>query len=691
MGSGRRDALQGARLDQRERARVLTPAEAAWIAVVPCALLVIAAIVLLGPPLGRAFFAPPSETIFPGVEVHPEPTEHARYGLALLGPLLLAGAIATVARRGVRLSKGTIRLLVRAGQLATAAFVAYCLLAQYTGMAAAVREPWSPATRFFQPPTLVVAAAFTLLLLGVLRTPGALERIVRLTRETPARRIACTTLAVLYAADWMMRAINFDSTIAYGPVLNLIPWEMSESFAVVNGRSPLVDFHAMYGHLWSYVVGGTMSVAGASVGTWTTAMATISCLALLAVFAVLRRVTRSSPLALALFVPFVAISLWVVGPPSTGTSIASVFSMWPLRYGGPYLLACLVARHVDGAAPRQPVLLFVVAGLVLVNNLEFGLAGYTATVVAIVLAAASAGRPVRAQARVLGEAAIGLAGALSLISLLTLTRTGELPHLDLLFEFPRLFGTLGWGLEPMPAIGLQVAMYSTFVGAIGVAVARATRREDVPVLTSMLGWSGTFGLLAASYYVGRSDPGNLIPLFSTWSFCLALLIVAVVRHLALRPRLPILPEVAVVFAFGLALGSLPNVPTPWSQVERLRREAPEAIFQQRDATAFVASRTRPAERVAILAPLGFRIAHDLGLVNVSPYVSLEAMRTPAQIDNALDAVRSHQVHRVFMKTAVIGEESGNLPAVQMAFEQAGFVLRDQEARLLEYTDVGAAG
>jgi hypothetical protein len=67
----------------------LTMGESAWLAVLPCALVLVAAVVALGPPLGHALFAPPATTdIWPFYVnediVNPEPVEHASYVLALL-------------------------------------------------------------------------------------------------------------------------------------------------------------------------------------------------------------------------------------------------------------------------------------------------------------------------------------------------------------------------------------------------------------------------------------------------------------------------------------------------------------------------------------------------------------------------------------------------------------------------------
>ena len=66
------------------------PADLAWLLAAPCALVVLAAIVLLGPPLGDLLFPPTSIAFWPTayvtLAIRPEPAEQARFLLALAGP-----------------------------------------------------------------------------------------------------------------------------------------------------------------------------------------------------------------------------------------------------------------------------------------------------------------------------------------------------------------------------------------------------------------------------------------------------------------------------------------------------------------------------------------------------------------------------------------------------------------------------
>jgi hypothetical protein len=653
--------------------RELEPAELAWSAALPCALATVVAILLLGPPLGHAFLAPGDDAFWDEVIVRPEPVEHARYLLALLGAVLLAAAVLLGARRRVALAPAAIRLLVAVAQAALVVVLVLSVLAQHNVLLRSYIPPETP-DQIFTWPTLAVAAALTPLLALALGGERA-RRGAAWARETRGRRIACLAAAAALTALWMATEVNTDATVAGFPSSNLIPWSASETWAVLDGRTPLVDFHAQYAHLWPFPAAAVLAVAGATLAAWTTTMVAITGAAMLAIYAVLRRVAGRSLLALALYVPFLAMSFFLMTRARVERfSALGIFSLWPLRFAGPYLLAWLTARHVDRVAPRRTWLLMLAAGLVALNNVEFGLGALAATLAAIALARRLASP--RAWLRLLASAAAGLAGAVALVALLTLIRAGELPRLQLLLEFPRIYGIEGWVMEPMAPMGLHVALYATFAAAIATAVVRAVRGGEEPVLTAMLAWSGVFGLVAGGYYAGRSDQLNLVALFSPWYLALTLLVVVVARDLARRPR-GRLGAGALAVLFGLAIGicALPQIPAPWSQVSRLRGDGRERPFVQAAARAFVARHTRHGQRVAILIPLGHRIAYDLGLTNVTPYSGSEAMPTREQLATAISVARREHAVRVFADELLP-------PQALTQLQRAGFVVRAREGSLV---------
>jgi hypothetical protein len=629
-----------------ERRRV-TRAESAWIAAGPCALGTLVAIVLLGPPLGHMLFRPGAVVFFPEFEATPRPVQHARYLVALAGPLLLAAAVATLAVRGLLLRASTIRGIVWASQLALVLALGTCLAAENDVLLHAYPPPQLP-NPLFNLQTLLTAAAVPALLLLALRHRRLAELAAVAARERTGLRTACAAFAAAYAALWLVTGIDSDSTIGESFGQGWIQWPVNETFAVFNGRTPLVDFHAQYGHLAGYLPALTMSLFGTTLLVWTLTMAAISWGALLGIYATFRLIARSSLLALALFVPFVAVTYFVgAGTRMHRLSPSNIFSLWPIRYAGPYLVAWLVARHLNRLRPLRPWLLFLVAGVAALNNPEFGFGAVAGTLLA--LACQHAYHTRRGALRLLANAAGGLLGALALLSLLTIVRAGSLPHLDLLAEYPRVFGLGGWHAQPMQPYGYHLAMYVTFGAAIAVAAVRAAEGTREPVLTGMLAWSGGFGLIAGSYYAAESEPGSILSLLSPWFFALALLVVVVARSLAARGwRRPTPVELCVLFGFALSLNAILRIPYPWLETTRLQQHAADMPLRPPAVERSISSMTTRSERVALLVPLGERIAHDLGLVNIAPYPFTEAMPTREMLQRAIDAVRDADVHKLFI-------------------------------------------
>jgi hypothetical protein len=412
-------------------------------------------------------------------------------------------------------------------------------------------------------------------------------------------------------------------------------------------------------------VAGTMALLGTNLGVFTIAMATIGGVAMLALFATLRRLTRNSVTALALYLPVLATGLFMMqGPLENRYAISNLFGTFPLRYAGALIVAWLLARHLDGAAPRRAAWLFGAAGVALLNNVEFGLPTFGATVAALLWAEGWPSR--RRLQRLALDAALGLAGALALVSALTLVVAGSLPHLELLVRYARLFALGGWGLVPMtPTIGVSTIIYLTYVAAIGTATVRAANAERDRLLTGLLAFSGVFGLGVGSYYMGRSHPEVLTNMFLAWAFSIALLLVVAVRAISARvSRRPTLAEAACLFAFGVLVCSLAQIPTPWSQVARLQR-SDLRIYEHPPGEEFIAKHTRPGETVVIVAPLGHRMAYNLGLVNVERYTGGESMPTVEQYDEMLEDLRAVGGRRVFLGSA--------WPGVGAALEERGYV------------------
>jgi hypothetical protein len=496
-------------------------------------------------------------------------------------------------------------MLVVAAQVVGLAFAVACLLRQHSVFGPLYPDGYPGASvEDFGLLALCAAVAGAGLLVAAVRSARVRDAWGRRSADTRARRAAATCAAVAATTVWLLHAAYTEGTIgaAFPEVLFNIQFTIDETFAVLNGLTPLVDFVTQYGALWPYVYAAGMSVLGTSIGVWVTLVVCTTGLGMLATFGVLRRAAGSSIGGLLLFLPVLATSfLTLEGTSVERSTYGDYYGTFPLRYTGPSLLAWLVARHLSGARPRRTWPLFLAAGLVVLNNVDAGLAALGATAAALLWAETE--RTWARLRRLALEATGGLAGAFVVVSILTLTRTGQLPDVGLLFRFPRLFGRLAFELFGMPALGLHVVIYLTYVAALGVATVRRLRVAEDRLLTGMLAWSGVLGLGVGSYFAGRSTPDDLPAMFFPWSLTLMLLLVPAVGTVRDASwRRPPIAAMACLFGYVLLLSSLAQTPAPWTQIERLQRTG-APVLARPAGQDFIAARasadpraTRPSHR-----------------------------------------------------------------------------------------------
>lgn len=662
-----------ARSRAADRPGPVDAADLGWILLLPAVLIAVPAIALLAPIGGRLLLPDPGYHYWPGIVVVRKATVHIGYVLFVLAALAYAASI--VALRGAQLRPRLRRLLVALAQAGVLAFVVVCWIAQRRGVVAGERKA------YFTPATLTVAAVVTAAVaLGVHLRRGGARRLdpLALLRRADVRAVgwACLGVAVLATLLWLLPAIHTDRATPSGAAY-LDSLFFDESSAVVDGRSPLVNMVA-YGTLWPYLAAIPLWAAGGAFAAFSVTMATIAGAAMLAVHGVLRRVTGSPLLALGLYLPVLATSFFI--EETTGGDRydpGTYFGMFPLRYAGPYLLAGLTVWQLG----RKPAdrwslrLLFAAGGLVALNNVDFGGAALLASAAAVLVVRRPPDRA--ALGRIALDAAIGLAAALALVSLLTLVRAGSLPHLALLTRYGRVFVDGGAENLRLPVLGFQLVVSATFVAAAAVAAVRVARGERGDLLGGMLAWCAIFGFGASVYYYAyRSHPDVLISLFSIWSLTLALLVVAALRGApAARPRRwPSAPALAVTFGFALAVCSLAQVPSPWGELQRIGRptadvpgSVPAGGFREAPVTQIVAEQTRPGERVVILSQVGHRVARDARVVNVSPYTGLEQMPAIEQLDETVGILRREGGTKLFVAQP-------SPPGMEAELSRLGFVL-----------------
>ena len=182
---------------------------------------------------------------------------------------------------------------------------------------------------------------------------------------------------------FVLPAVVTDATVGQAGQLAAghIPVQAEDYFSVVNGRTPLVDYIAQYANLLPLVLEPVLATFDSSITAVSIAMCTLSAIALLAVFGVFRQVTRGPWTALALYLPFLALALfpWNDSGPFRNFD-ANYYGILPGRLFGPFLLAWLFAVSTRRRIPIWA--LFGFAGLVLINNSEFGTPALLSLIVA---------------------------------------------------------------------------------------------------------------------------------------------------------------------------------------------------------------------------------------------------------------------------------------------------------------------
>jgi hypothetical protein len=673
------------------RARLATAVgDLAWVGAGATAALLAAIVLWLAPPLSHLYPSPAGD-LFPvwHPAIHPEPLEQVRSMLTLATPFVLAVVLLVFGT--TRPSRPALDPLVIAIQIVGVALLIVAVLGQ--SRSTALAGPTYFAQFLLSASNLIAGLVIGLLLTAaVLRPPGWewIETLRKAAVRIRAWRWLAVLIAVAATVIWLLPAVNTDDTIGRaGPLATGHIYVHGEDyFAAINGRTPLVDYISQYANLLPILVEPVLRAVGPSITSLSIVLCALSALGMLAIYGTFAQVTRSAWTAVVLYVPWVALSLYPwhdVGPYREFNGI--YHGMFPGRYFGPFVLALLCAATLRGRRV-PPFALFLVGGLVVLNNYEFGLAALLA-LIAAQLAGWDREVPLaRRVGNLLVHGASGLACSLLVVCAITLIRTGELPDPALLTYFNRVFVRDAYGLQPMPTLGLHWALYATYAAALLTATVRYVRGNPDRVLTGMLAFSGVFGLVTGMYFVGRSLQYQLMLLFPVWAFALAL--VAWYAFLALRSaardtvrlRRLLIPAAVALVGFGVMVASIDRLPQPQRQVDRLRAGGQPLNL---GPTERVVERwTNPGDDILLIAtPPDHLVADKTGVVNVSPLNGVTSFFSPAEADRSLDQLEDSGGD-------VVVERISDLPPVGFAFGVPEFatILRQRGYRLVaEYPGI----
>ena len=629
--------------------------DVAWLGLVPLTLLLLVLVYWLAPPLSD-LYPGPQGSVFPAWRfiMRPEPLEATRFLIAAAGPALLAvGVLVLGAPRAGRRSLDPAVITV---QIVGLGFLAWAVTHQTHVL---------PFTRpdYFDPlllsvPNLVIGVVFGAMLTCLLASRVELKvpRLRAIADRLSGRWGIAVAVAVAFTALWLLPAVVTEGTVGQAaPIASgHIPAQAEDYFAVVNGRTPLVNYIPIYAHLLPLAVAPVLAAFDLSLTAFSISMCVLSLLALLAVYGTFAEVTRRPWAALALYLPFVAIALFPWDREGAAWDYnGSYYGFFPGRYLGPMVVTWLCALSLR-RRPVPPWAVLFVAGLAIANNAEFGVPCAVAAIVALAFGA-DRSIPIRARTgRLAFHAAAGIGAALALVCVVILARSGKLPNPSFATYWSSTFARDGYGLVPIPTLGLHWALYFTFAAALLTASVRHVRTEPDRALTGMLGFAGVFGLLTGFYFAGRSVPFQLVLLFPVWGFALALLTYTAISTLrsargdSLRLRRLVLPAFAVLAGFGVMVAAIDRFPPPWKQVDRLSAGG-TSVIDQPVVQRFVDANSRPGERVLIIGTeVDHRIAERAGVVNTSPYFSPLSLLSRRDVDRAIDFLEAEDGRKAFI-------------------------------------------
>jgi hypothetical protein len=442
--------------------------------------------------------------------------------------------------------------------------------------------------------------------------------------------------SVLTTAVLMPLVIQFPDTYPAG-YNNAFTFE--ELLAPANGRFPGFDYINQYETLlgWPIALAAAVAPAAYAASPSTAAVVWVVILQVLSLAIASLTVARVAPARLRWLVPITVVPMALL----TGTVGLTYYAILPIRYILPIVLFALLvqaARSASLGQTRWLLVLGVVAGVVVVNNLDFGVPALFAGGVAIVAVAATVRLALRN-----GLLYVGGAVVFALLWLLVGALSGRTYHPDYTFYFVRSFGIDNFNNVDMPGFGIHIAYVFVAVAGviIGVLGARAVSADRRPLYVA-IAFQASWLLLSFVYYSGRSLAQTLVIGYAMpLGVLLVLLAIAAFPYLAQMRRTPprrwhrshVVISGFGLLALGTTLAAWLFIPSIQAQLDRLS-SPPQAGRQvvdylRPDPRPALAAVPGAADLIGLLSTSGSTWSARLGVRNVSLFLNPEYLSAAA--------------------------------------------------------------
>jgi hypothetical protein len=165
-----------------------------------------------------------------------------------------------------------------------------------------------------------------------------------------------------------------------------LPYTSGEFAAILNGRSPWVDFYPQYQTLISYLLVPYFHIFKFSVGSFTLGMALLSLIGFSICFWIFTVIAKRAQQALALFLPVLFLSFCPFDQNQyCVTNTFNYFAVGPLRYFWPWLTVGACVYYWQKSTNFRMFLVCFFGATATLNNLDFGLPAFAASMIALVL------------------------------------------------------------------------------------------------------------------------------------------------------------------------------------------------------------------------------------------------------------------------------------------------------------------
>jgi len=499
-----------------------------------------------------------------------------------------------------------------------------------------------------------------------LRLPHWVRPILRtIAHPGPLARAGgiCTMVVTTLVA--MSLSIYTTATALAAPAVTTYHFQFAEEelTAIFAGRVPDVNFVPQYVNVLGYLTAPWFHVFGTSIGSFTAVLALLSGVAFLAVGLAFRLVVGNWLLAAIVYVPFLSLAMTPgYRYPNAVVTVVNYAALMPFRYLGPFVLLAAVGLVLR----RKRVwwcwfFVGALSGLVLANNVDFGLAATAAALAASIVGGTErSGRSDRSW-QVPGVLVIGAGAGFLSFWLALWAEGGSFPSLHQYLFFAVNLGAGGnYSAHMGTVFGVQLVLWCTYAASVAIPAYRWLRGRQRDQMTKLrdglMAFVGIFGFGSGLYYVNRALPPVVKGLLVTWAIAATLLAWEVVLQVRSQMRAhgrlhwaAAFPVALAVAFFGIGVGSLSDGRNVIGQFQLLTSSQKKVEFLSANLIHVIESCTPSGEHVILSLPDSYSVALQAGVSNWMPYNNPGTVTTKSQFRYLEQVVKREHVGEVFFQ------------------------------------------